>query len=354
MELHIPQGVFLRARLILEGDAVEVDAPVGHLPDRVLRLLQVGGLLQHLADAVGAGEGAGEEEKHVGDHHQGVHHLEHIAQKSRELAHLHLPGQDQLSAEPQDHHHGGVHDQLEKGQVEHRVLEGGAAGVGELLAHLLEALLLVLPPDEGLDGPDAGEPLLDAAVQTVHGGLLAAVEGTHLADDQGQNEPQNRGADHKDQGQPGVHGKGQPDAQQEHHRPPDHGAQAAVDGVLHHGYVGGHPGHQGRGGEPVQVGEGEALELLILRLPQPPAEAVGRPGGEPGVDKSGDEGQARAQGHGGPQLPDAGHVPQGHAVVNDPCHQQGNGHLKPALHQQEQDGNEKIPPAGAQIPGHGT
>ena len=231
-------------------------------------------------------------------------------------------------------------------------MKGGAAGVGEVLAHLLEELLLILAPDKGLDGPDAGEPLLNAAVQAVHGPLLPAVQGTHLADNQSQDDPEDGGADYKDKGQPGVQGKGEADAQQEHHRTADHGAQAAVDGILHHGHVGGHPSHQGGGGKPVQVGEGECLELLILRLPQAAAEAVGRPGGKPGVDESGDEGQTGAQGHGAPLPPDQGHIPRRDSVVNDTGHQQGNRHFKPALHQEKGHRHSKIPPAGAQVPKH--
>ena len=49
---------------------------------------QGGGLVQHLDDAVGAGQGAGQQQKHIGDHHKGVHDLEHVAQKARQLAHL--------------------------------------------------------------------------------------------------------------------------------------------------------------------------------------------------------------------------------------------------------------------------
>ena len=89
----------------------------------------------------------------------------------------------------------------------------------------------------------------------VHRLLLPAVEGTDFVYNEGQNDPQNRGGEHKDQGKARVEEKGQADPHEEHHGAADQGAQSGVDGVLHDGDVCGHTGDQGGSGGGGQVGE---------------------------------------------------------------------------------------------------
>ena len=323
--------------------------PVRHLDGPACGGGQGDLLVQHLGDAAGAGQGAGEEQKHVGDHHQRIHDLEHIAEHPRQVSHLEGTRQDHVAPEPQDEHRGGVHGQLEGGQVEHRDAEGLLAGLGELVVDSGELLLLILPPDKGLYRPDGGQPLLHHVVQPVHHSLEAAVHRGHLAHDGKEDESQHGGAHQEDHRQAGVHPQGQANAHHQHHRPPDQGPQAAVDSVLQNGDVGGHAGDQRAGLKAVQVGEGKLLHPLELGLPHPGAPAVGRPGGKAGVQQAGDQGEQGAYRHLHALVDDERHIPLCHADVDDIRHEHGDEQLKGGLHQHQQAPQDHVPPVGAQI-----
>ena len=244
MELHAGEGVLPGAAVVFEGDPFKLHAAVGHLLHRILRRIQHNILVQHLADAAGAGQGTGEQQEHVGNEHHGVHHLEHIAEKASELPHLEAAIEHHVSAEPHDEHNGGIHDQLEHRQVEHGEAEGPLAGLHELRVDPLKLLLLVLPADKRLDRPDGGEALLHHVVQPVHRLLEPAVHGGHPAHYDKEDAPQNRCTHQKHQGQPGVHPEGEAHAHDQHDGTAHQWAVTAVDRVLEHGHIGGHAGYQ--------------------------------------------------------------------------------------------------------------
>ena len=112
MQIHLGQGVLLGVRMVFKGHPLKVHAAVGHLGDRLLGRGDLRLFLQHLGDAVGTGQRAGQQQKHIGEHNEGIHDLEHIAQESGELPHQQSSIQNHVSAEPHNQHHGSVHGQL--------------------------------------------------------------------------------------------------------------------------------------------------------------------------------------------------------------------------------------------------
>ena len=75
---------------------------------------------------------------------------------------------------------------------------------------LFKLFVFPVAPHEGLDDPDGGKPLLDAAVQVIHRPLLTAVERRHMADNPGQHDSQDGGGDEEDDGEPGAEDEAMP------------------------------------------------------------------------------------------------------------------------------------------------
>ena len=228
-------------------------------------------------------------------------------------------------------------------------MEGPLTGSHQLLIDRLELLLLIFSPHKGLHRPDSGKSLLHHVVQLVHGLLEPAVHGRHLAHHKEQDQGQNGGGNHKDQGQPGVHPEGQPKPHHQHHRAAHQGPKPAVDGVLEHRHVGGHTGDQRGALKPVQVGKGVVLHLLILGLPDACAPAVGRPGGKPGVQQAGDQRQQGAYPHLNPFDHDIVEVPVLHPHIDEVGHQHRDHQFKDGFHQHQQAPEKQIPAIGSQI-----
>ena len=99
----------------------------------------------------------------------------------------------------------------------------------------------------------------------------------------------------------------------------------------------------------VQVAEGVGLHLGVFGLADACAEAIGGPGGVPGVQQPGDQGQHRADGHFHAGPPDLPHVPVGHPLVDDVAHQDGDHHFKGAFHHHQQHPQGHVPPVGPHI-----
>ena len=272
--------------MVLERDVFKIDAAVRHFLNGVFRRGEGDLLIEHLADAHGAGQGTGQEQKDVGEHHQGIHHLQHIAQKAGQLAHLQRSGKDHVAAEPHDEHHAGVHADLESGQVEGGVVEGLLRGLHQAGVDHLKLLFLILAAHEGFDGANGSEPFLHDVVERVHGALQDAVHGRDFMQDQSQRQSKDGGADEKHHRQLRIHGKGEADAHQQHHGAAHQRAQAAVDGVLQNGHVRGHAGDERGGGKVVDIGKGVLLHAGKFRLAYARAPAVGGAGSETRVEQA--------------------------------------------------------------------
>ena len=81
---------------------------------------------------------------------------------------------------------------------------------------------------------------------------------------------------------------------------------------------------------------------MVLAQAQLGAEAIGRPGGKPGVQKARDQGQHGAQSHQPPLTVEKTNVMIGNPDVYDIGHQQGNDHFKDTFRQQQNNGRRKF------------
>ena len=293
-------------------------------------------MVQHLHHTGRAGQRTGEHQKHVGDHHQRVHDLQHITQKAGEFAHLHTPRNDHITAEPEQQRHRRIHGELEGGQVHHRIMEGALAGLHQAAVYPLELLLLILAPHEGLYRPDGGQILLHDHIHPVHSRLQPAVHGRHLIYDKGQHRRQHRHAAQKDQAQPGVHEEGQPHAHDQHGGTAHHGPQPAAHRILQYRDVGGHAGDQRGCLEPVQIREGILLDFLVLLLTQNRAETTGCPGHVTGIEHAGHQREQGAHPHLHAFDEDVIHIPVGHAHVDGVSHNHRNEHFQAGFQHHKQ------------------
>ena len=179
-------------------------------------------------------------------------------------------------------------------------------------------------------------------VQLIHCLLQAAVHGSYFADNADQNHRQDGGAHHKYKGQGAVHPKGQDKPHNQHHRAADQRAKAAVDRILQHCDVSGHPGNQRGGLKVIKIGEGIFLNPLILRLPDPGAPAVGGSGCKAGVEQAGNQGQNGTQGHLKPFMYDKCDILIHNAHINQIRHQDGDDQFKAGLDQHQDSANHHV------------
>ena len=132
---------------------------------------------------------------------------------------------------------------------------------------------------EAFDHPDAVDILLDHGIQPVIGFEHPVEDVEDQGHDAQQHHRQN-GDGHKvnraelgTDAQRGHHGEDQ------HHGAADSHTDAHLEGHLQVCHIGGQPGHDGSGGELVDVGEAEVLHLVIHIMAQVPGEACSRFGG---------------------------------------------------------------------------
>ena len=349
VERDVGEGIFLRLGVVFEADVVKVDLAVGDGVHRCGGVCKVGRLGQDLTDAAGAGQRAGHLQKDAGEHHDRVEHLQNIAQKRRQLADGHRADEDIIAAEPKDADDGRIHDSLERRQVEDGIAEGFRRSIAQFRVDGVELGVLVVAADERLDGTDGGQGLLDAAIQVIHGALLAAIERADLCDDPGEDGGQDRRCDEEYNRQPRAEHAGHRQPHAEHDRAAHQRTQTGVDGVEHDRDVGGHAGDEGRIGEAVKVGEVEFLHGGILRHAQLCREPVCEPRRVPRIQQPRDKRKHRAQNH-QPALPeDDGHIMGGHAVIHEGGHQDGDDHFKDTFNKDQPHRREQIAPVRAGI-----
>ena len=192
------------------------------------------------------------------------------------------PGQGQDGAVNHQHHDGTVQGQ-------------GALGLDKQAVKavrcLLELLILVGLPDEGLDHPDGRHVLLNAGVQVVIPAeyLLKDRDGPGHDEDEGH--PQHHQRHQKDRAQLDADEKAHAHGADQHQRSPDGDAKDHLIGVLHVGHIGGHTGDQPGGAVLVDVGKREGLHLGVEGVPQ----VAGKAGGSLGGKSSGQGAEAQAQ-----------------------------------------------------------
>ena len=235
---------------------VKVDGAVLHFHHRVLRVVKVRGLLQHLPDSADTGHGHGDHHHHHGEHHQAHKQRHDIAVQAGQVGGTQSAvHHNEVGAQP------GHHDNAEIDRDHHgRAVEGQQAlgldrQIIEAFRRLCELAVLIALPHKGLDHPDGGHVLLHAGVQIV-------VLPEHLVENpQGDHHD---GADHRHQeaqcNQEGeaqlhidvhTHAEAENQCQGGTHRDTNHHHK----GLLHVGDVGGHTGDQSGHAEFINIGK---------------------------------------------------------------------------------------------------
>src|SRR5699024_3540091 len=100
MQVDIGQGVFAAAVLVGEVDVVEIDAAVRHLHDRLLRIVQVGGLVEYFADTADARHGHADHDHNHGQHHQAHQQTHDVAEQAGQVASGQTAAHNKLRAQP--------------------------------------------------------------------------------------------------------------------------------------------------------------------------------------------------------------------------------------------------------------
>ena len=311
---------------VAEGDVVEFDGAIGHIGHRVSRVLHRAFLLQHLADSLGGSLGDDDHDEDHGQHHHGHKNLHGIGDQRSQLAggqaqrRIIAGSDDLLRAHPCDENHRGVdahhhdrhveaHDALSLGEVLEDAL-GDAAELGDL-----EGFAVI-----GLDHADALQVLVDHVVQRIVGVKHALEHGVHEHDQTAQADGQNRDAGQE------HHGNRRGDTEREqpgydHH---DRGTHAQTNdhhvGVLQVRHVGGQSGHDRTGGEPVDVGEAEALHLLELVLAQVLGEARAGHGRVLSGQEAGTQRNHRAHQQNHAELDGGRHAATGDTLIDQRSH----------------------------------
>ena len=172
----------------------------------------------------------------------------------------------------------------------------------------------------GLDHADALQVLVDHVVQRIVGVQHALEHGVHEHDQTAQADGQNRDAGQE------HHGNRRGDTEREqpgydHH---DRGTHAQTNdhhvGVLQVRHVGGQSGHDRTGGEPVDVGEAEALHLLELVLAQVLGEARAGHGRVLSGQEAGTQRNHRAHQQNHAELDGGRHAATGDTLIDQRSH----------------------------------
>ena len=322
---------------------LKVDGAVGDLRARVFRRGDVGLLIEHLLDALHRGGGLGDHDEHHGEHHQAHQDVHDVGKQARQLARG-QPGapDDHLRAEPADEQDAGIdaahHDRVAQG---HDAL-GGDGVVVEVVGGMFEFVVLVLLAHERLDHADGADVLLDDGVDDV---VLAEhlPEVAHgLRDEHEQHHAKHRHDDQKDHGELRVDGKRHEQRDDERHGGAGEHHEHHLEGVLHVAHVGGHAGDQAGGGEAVDVGERERLDVFEHVLAQVAGEARARAGAVlPGLDAA-DSRQQRHDQHLRADDRDAAHVAHGDALVDDGGGLVGDQDFQDDAQDGEQRGEQRV------------
>ena len=343
---HVLTGA---AGVVLEVHVLELHLALGlgELSGGEGAVLDGGLRLQHLVDTAGAGNGPGELEEAHAQHHDAHEDLEDIGDEGGEVANEHLPADDLAAAQVEHrgggavhgHHHNGDH-----GDDPHIHVDGG---LGEGVVGGFELGLLIALPDEGLHHTDGHQVLLDGAVEGVDA-LLEDLEEpvAHAHQDADGDDQQGDGHQH-DHRQLGVDADGHCQGRHQHHR----GADQHPQGHGHHHLDGvdvvGDAGDEGGRGEPVDVGEGEILHLIVDAPAQVGAEALTHDGGELGAQHTAGHAAQGQHQHDAAHLQNIIEVALDDTHIHDVGHEPGQGQLAGHLQDHEQGGDERqtlIPP----------
>ena len=327
MKIDVLKDHFIGICSVGEIHIFKIDAAVFDFHDGVFRILQGRFFVQDFGDTSCGSRAHGHHDEDHGEHHQAHQDVHAVGQEGHQIACGEVAGHDHVGADPGDQHDAGIdrshHDRAGIDDIAFSLYEH----VVDILCGLGKLCLLIFLTDKGLDHADGGDILLDALVQiviTLEDLLEVAGGPVHdehhndgQEDDCCQINGGDPGADHKahehgrDQGDGSPHGH-----TQEHHV-----------GVLDVGHVRRQPCHQSGGGEMVDVGKGEILDLYKHGFTQVPGQACGCPGSEISAADAESKAQKGHNDHLAAGGQDKSHVPCLDPVVNDLSHQDGDDHL---------------------------
>ena len=279
VQIDVGKRVFFRLCRVFEADILKVDGAVSDLGHGVLGALQVGNLVENLADTARRLGGHGDNNVDHRDHHQRHEDLHTVGEHSGDLTHANAAFcQDQAGADDEHEDHVKVHAELHQRCVE----SYNALGAGEIGADAvrlaIEFFLFIVLAGEALDHAHGTHVFLNGLVESV---VLAEhrAEGGHcLAADGIQSESEHGDDHHKGHGKHAAHNVRHDAGKNEHQGASDSGADDHHKRHLHVGHVGGHTGDQGRGGEFVDVDKREGLNFLEDVVSEVFGEARGRLG----------------------------------------------------------------------------
>ena len=312
---------------VAEGDIAKLHRPgLGHL--RAGAVLEGGGGLQHLREALGRGRAPGhvlEDHGHGGDAAQ---NLGGVGDGGHDIAWGDAPGLDLDAAHVDDGHHRRIHDDVHDGGHAGKEGQGLQLGVHQGLVGLAETGLLPGFLDVGLHHPGPGDVLLHDGVDLVQLLLELGEDGRGLAQEvDDREEHQGQGAGHH-RAEAEIQPQHEPDAAHKEHRSPDAPGKGAHHG-LHLGDIVGEAGDEGAGGEPVRLLKAQVHDPAEAVLSHVVGELLAGNGAEhPAQDAAAgpQDHQAdhpSAQADDQPQVPHSVVVEAQHAVVHDAAHEAG-------------------------------
>ena len=325
---------------------VEFDGPIGHVGHRIGRISHGAFLLQHLTDTLGGGLGDNDHDEDHRQHHHGHEDLHGIGDQCGQVAggQAHggvvAGGDDLLRAHPCNEDHRGVdahhhqraveaHDALGLGEV----LEDALGDAAEL-AHLKGFAVV------GFHHADALQVLVDHVVERVVSVEHALEHGMHEHGQTAQADRQDRDAGQEHQ----RDGRGDAEREDPGHNHHDRGTHAQTDnhhvGVLQVRHVGGQSGHDRACGEPVDIGEAEALNLLELVLAQVLGEARARNGRELAGQEAGTQRDHRTDQQDHSELDGRRHAAAGDALVDQRGHDRRDQDFQDAFDRHERRGQQ--------------
>ena len=334
-----------------DGTVGEGELPLGAVTGDLLHGIVVGDLrllLQHLHNALAAGDGAGQHHHHHGHHHQGHENFGGVGEEGQQVAGEHLAAGHIVTAQPHDGYDGAAHNEVHHGDEGHHEAEGPLRRLAERLAALEEFLLLPVLPDERLHHPDSVQILLHHQIQSVGGLLQGGEEGPHIPQYDEHHQRQQRQDHQKDLTQLQTDAKGHHQSGDEHHRSPYQHPHPHHQGHLHRRDVVGEPGDEGGSGKVLDVGKGEALYLPVLCVTDVGAEAHAGLGGQrrcAHAQRQTDQGhQHHLQAHGKDVAAVSGAAVAADAVVHDAAHGLGQHQLQHRFACRAEDAQQDVDP----------
>ena len=342
MQVNVMERILAGAAVVGEGDVVKVDAAVRDLRDGVGGIGEIGRLLQHLGDAVGARGGHGDHDEDHGEHHEAAEHLHDVGEEAREVAGRERALHDEVRAEPAEAQHAAVDREAHhRAEGDHDLLHADEE-IREIRRGAGELVVLIFLAHKRFDDADGRDVLLHAGVQIVIALEHLAEHGDGLAHDEEEKQRQQRHEAEEDQREARVDHKAHDEAEDQHQRRAHRDAQEHHVGVLQVRHVRGHARDETRGGEFVDVREGERLHLLIHGLPDVLGKAGGRARAVAGREDAAHEREHGEQQHQSAVGEDVAQVSGLNAVVDDRGGDVGDEHLHRDLDDHKQGRENRV------------